>query len=138
MSSTKIMKKPINDNSKISTMSDEEIIEIKKKELVEGWNKMRETNDYYIEMAKTRGGELKVKDEKINKATSEYLKLKTKCESLQKEIDELKKKTNNKKVCNMNGFKIYDINDIDLEKESNAYYEKIRDKEMEDFNKIFD
>jgi hypothetical protein len=66
------------------------------------------------------------------------VKLKTKCEAQQKEIDELKNKVSSKKVCNMDNLKVYDINDIDLEKESNNQYNKIKDKEMAEFNKFFE
>ena len=137
MSSTKIMKKPININKECS-MSDEETIEIKKKELVEGWSKMKEANEYLKEIAIKRKGEIKVKDDKINKAISEYMKMKNMYESTLKEVEELKSKINNKKVHNMTNLKVHDINDINLEKESNEYYEKIREKEMKEFNKIFD
>jgi hypothetical protein len=134
------MKNQSNNNGvKNSSLSDEEIIEIKKKELVENWSKMHNTNEHLKQIAKTRGGgELKLKDDKINKALTEYVKLKTKCEAQQKEIDELKNKVSSKKVCNMDNLKVYDINDIDLEKESNNQYNKIKDKEMAEFNKFFE
>lgn len=138
MSQTKVVKHGSKKDKQ--ELSDEEVIEIKKKELLEYAEKMTSVK----ELHKKRSIETKVEvlelREQNDLLISSFRKLKDKHNDTAKELKELQDRVNNKKVHRVNDFNDIMIGNLEeeikqAEDEAKRIYEEKRKKRMEEFKK---
>lgn len=139
---TTVKKNKNKDEINTNVLSDEEILEIKKKDLFNYATKMTETKEAHKNNSIKIGTENYRLKEENNIYKSQYESLKNRYQDLQKEINELQSRIKNKKVHKLDTFDDIVIMDINKEiqsadEDAKNNYTKIREKNINDFMKQF-
>lgn len=125
-----------------SELSDEELIEIKKKELLGYAEKMTNAKEIHKKRSVDFKSEIIELREQNDIYASEYKKIKQKHNDTLKELNDLQSRMNNKKIHKVNDFNDISMNNIEdeikqVDKEAKAKYEEKRKQNMEKFMKQF-
>lgn len=133
-------KQVINHKKETHELSDEEIIEIKKKELLEYAEKMTSVKELHRKRSiESQAEVLELRDHNAYLIT-QFRKLRDTHNDTTKELKELQERINNKKVRRVNDFNDIIVGNLEEElkaadEEAKRIYEEKRKKRMEDFKK---
>lgn len=138
MSQTKVVKQGSKKDKQ--ELSDEEVIEIKKKELLDYAEKMTSVKELHKKRSIESKAEVLELREQNDFLISSYRKLKDKHNDTAKELKELQDRVNNKKVHRVNDFNDIMIGNLEeeikqAEDEAKRIYEEKRKRRMEEFKK---
>jgi hypothetical protein len=137
---TQVKKQIQNPKKEKTELSDEEIIEIKKKELLEYAEKMTSVKELHKKRSiESKAEVLELRDQN-DYLISQFRKMRDKYNDTAKELKELQDRVNNKKVHRVNDFNDIIVGDLDEEmrmadEEAKKIYEEKRKKSLEDFKK---
>lgn len=144
MSHQKVVKPNNNSNNKKEKqeLSDEEVIEIKKKELLEYAEKMTNVKELHKKRSiESKAEVLELRDHN-GLLITEYRKLNDIHNDTVKELKELKDRVNNKKIHRVNDFNDIMIGNLEeemqhVDNEAKKIYEEKRKRSLEEFKKQF-
>jgi hypothetical protein len=125
-----------------SELSDDELVEIKKKELLGYAEKMTNAKEVHKKRSVEFKSEIIELREQNDIYASEYKKIKQKYNDTMKELNDIQSRLSNKKIHKVNDFNDISINNIEeeikqVDEEAKAKYEDKRKQNMEKFMKQF-